>query len=174
MLITLSSWKTSRGYTILFLDFSKAFDFIHRGKVEQILLAYGLLKETYSHNDALWKHESQSSLTGWRHRFLRHCCWSSVRRTINTLSVFNLPSQRTWNVDKCNKRKCLYIKKKARTSRHPAETIMDTDYADDMQATGNISLHMNANKTDYMCFNWKRAIAILKSSENSREVHVPR
>ena len=32
--------------TILFVDFSKAFDSIHRGKMEQILLAYGLLKET--------------------------------------------------------------------------------------------------------------------------------
>ena len=28
--------------TILFVDFSKAFDCIYRGKIEQILLAYGL------------------------------------------------------------------------------------------------------------------------------------
>ena len=32
--------------TILFVDFSKAFDSIHREKMEQILLAYGLPKET--------------------------------------------------------------------------------------------------------------------------------
>ena len=32
--------------TILFIDFSKAFDSINRGKMEQILLAYGLPKET--------------------------------------------------------------------------------------------------------------------------------
>ena len=32
--------------TILFVDFTKAFDSIHRGKMEQILLAYGLPKET--------------------------------------------------------------------------------------------------------------------------------
>ena len=31
---------------ILFVDFAKAFDSIHRGKMEQILLAYGLPKET--------------------------------------------------------------------------------------------------------------------------------
>ena len=31
---------------ILFADFSKAFDSIHRGKMEQILLAYSLPKET--------------------------------------------------------------------------------------------------------------------------------
>ena len=32
--------------TLLFIDFSKAFDSIHGGKMEQILLVYGLLKET--------------------------------------------------------------------------------------------------------------------------------
>ena len=32
--------------TILFVDFTKAFAFIHRGKMEQTLLAYGLSKET--------------------------------------------------------------------------------------------------------------------------------
>ena len=32
--------------TILFVDFTKAFDFIHRRKMEQILLAYDLPKET--------------------------------------------------------------------------------------------------------------------------------
>ena len=32
--------------TILFIDFTKAFDFIHRGKREQILLAYGIPKGT--------------------------------------------------------------------------------------------------------------------------------
>ena len=32
--------------TILFVDFTKAFDYIHRGKMEQILLAYSLPKET--------------------------------------------------------------------------------------------------------------------------------
>ena len=32
--------------TILFVNFTKAFDSIHREKIEQILLAYGLPKET--------------------------------------------------------------------------------------------------------------------------------
>ena len=32
--------------TLLFVDFTKAFDSVHRGKMEQILLAYGLPKET--------------------------------------------------------------------------------------------------------------------------------
>ena len=32
--------------TLLFVDFTKAFDSMHRGKMEQILLVYGLPKET--------------------------------------------------------------------------------------------------------------------------------
>ena len=32
--------------TLLFIDFSEAFDSIQRGKMKQILLGYGLLKET--------------------------------------------------------------------------------------------------------------------------------
>ena len=32
--------------TLIFVDFTKAFDPIHRGKMEQILLAYGIPKET--------------------------------------------------------------------------------------------------------------------------------
>ena len=41
--------------TILFVDFSKAFDFIHRGKMEQILLTYRLPKETVTGIMILYK-----------------------------------------------------------------------------------------------------------------------
>ena len=38
--------------TLLFVDFSKAFNSIHRDKMKQILLAYGLSKKNcHSHND---------------------------------------------------------------------------------------------------------------------------
>ena len=41
--------------TILLVDFSKAFDSIYRGKMEQILLAYGLPKETVTTIMMLYK-----------------------------------------------------------------------------------------------------------------------
>ena len=41
--------------TILFVDFSKTFDSIHRGKMEQILLAYDLPKETVATIMMLYK-----------------------------------------------------------------------------------------------------------------------
>ena len=41
--------------TLSFVDFSKAFDFIHRGKMEQILQAYALPKETVAAIMMLYK-----------------------------------------------------------------------------------------------------------------------
>ena len=41
--------------TLLFVDFTKAFDFIHRGKMELILRAYGLPKETVAAIMILYK-----------------------------------------------------------------------------------------------------------------------
>ena len=78
--------------TILFINFSKAFDFIQRGKMEQILLAYGLSKENYrSHNDAIKKHKSESLLTGWRHWLLWHCSRHATRRHISPIPLYHLP-----------------------------------------------------------------------------------
>ena len=49
---------------LLFVNFSKAFDFIHRGKMEQILLAYSLPKEIGAAIMMLYKkHKSKSPLT---------------------------------------------------------------------------------------------------------------
>ena len=41
--------------TLLFVDLTKAFNSIHRGKMEQILLAYGLTKETGAAITILYK-----------------------------------------------------------------------------------------------------------------------
>ena len=45
--------------TLLFVDFSKAFDFIHRKKMDQILLAYGLRKETVTAIIMLYKNKKE-------------------------------------------------------------------------------------------------------------------
>ena len=68
---------------------------------------------------------------------------------------------------------------KRRSKRYPAKTITDADYADDLallantpnqeetllhsleQAAAGIGLHVNANKTEYMCYNQTGNIATL-------------
>ena len=71
---------------------------------------------------------------------------------------------------------------KERSRRYPAQTITDADYADDIalqantphqteilllgleRAAAGIGLHVNADKTEYMCFNRRDDISILDGS----------
>ena len=82
---------------------------------------------------------------------------------------------------------------KKRSRRYPAKTITDADYADDIallanttnqaetpqhsleQAAAGIGLHVNAHKTEYMCYNQTGDISTLDGiSETSRQIHLPR
>ena len=74
------------------------------------------------------------------------------------------------------------LKKKARSRRYPAETIMDTDYADNLAllvntptqaksllhrqelAARGIGFHVNANETEYLRFEREGATTTLNSS----------
>ena len=79
--------------TLLFVDFTKAFNSIHRGKMEQILLAYCLPKRNRSsNNNSLQKHQSESTFTRWRHRILRHCCRSTTRGHTSPIPLYHLSS----------------------------------------------------------------------------------
>ena len=72
------------------------------------------------------------------------------------------------------------MKENGFSRRYPAQTITDADYADNIallvntpaqaesllhceeQATAGIGLHVNADKTEYMCFNPRGDISTLK------------
>ena len=61
--------------TLLFIDFSKVFDSIHREKIEQILVAYGLPQKTVTAIRMLYSNTKvKFRSTRWRHRLLWHCC----------------------------------------------------------------------------------------------------
>ena len=81
-----------------------------------------------------------------------------------------------------NQRKRFQAKKKERSRRYPTKIITDTDYADDItllanapaqtetllysleRAAAGIDFHVNAHKTEYMCFNLTGDISTLNSS----------
>ena len=86
--------------TLLSVDFSKAFDSIHIGKTEQILLAYGRPKETVTAIMILYKNTNVKVLSLDGDKLLWHCCWCSARRYICSMSVHNLLRLRTSNVDR--------------------------------------------------------------------------
>ena len=72
-----------------------------------------------------------------------------------------------------------YTQEKARSRRYPTQTITDMDYADEIrllahtptqaesllhsldQGAGGIGLHVNSDKTEYMCFNQRGDISTL-------------
>ena len=97
--------------TLFFVDFSKAFDSIQRGKMEQILLVYGLPKKNCYHYDSQQKHRSNCLLTWWLYWSLLHYRWSFAWGYIGTVSVHNLPTLCITNVNTSNERKRLYTKK---------------------------------------------------------------
>ena len=98
--------------TLLFVDFSKAFDSIHRGTMNQILVAYGLPKETVVAIMILYeKNKSKSSLTRWRHRRFWNFRWCVARGHSSTIPIYYLPRLRVSNVDRFNERKQLYFGK---------------------------------------------------------------
>ena len=116
--------------TLLFVDFTKAFESIHRGKLEKILLAYGLPKETVAAIMILYRN---TKVKVWPPNgdteyfdivagvlqgdtlapYLFIICPDYVLRT---------------SIDKI--RENVFELTKKRSRRHPAKTITDADYAD--------------------------------------------
>ena len=154
--------------TLLFVDFTKAFNSIHRGKMEQILLAYGLPKETVAAITILYRNtkvkvRSPDGDTEYfdivagvlqgdalaPYRFI--ICLDYVLRT---------------SIDKIRENGFELTKKRSRG--YPAKTITNGDdiailantpnqaetllHSLELAAAG-IGLHVNAHKTEYMCYN---------------------
>ena len=65
--------------------------------------------------------------------FFNICCWSFARRYIITIFVYYLPGLHTLKINRCNKRKWLFAKKKKQES----EILIDADYADDQVLLAN-------------------------------------
>ena len=119
-----------------------------------------------SNNDSLQKHQSESTFTRWRHGIIRHCCRSTTRRHASPIPLDYV--LRT-SIDKIRENGFELTKK--RSKRYPAKTITDADYADDYallantlnqaetllhsleRAAAGIGLHVNAHKTEHMCYN---------------------
>ena len=164
--------------TLIFVDFTKAFDSIHRGKMEQILLAYGIPKETVAAITILYRNTKIKvrSPDGDTEYFdiiagdtlapyLFIICLDYVLRT---------------SIDKIRENGFELTKKRSR--RYPATTITDADYADDIailantpdqaetllhsleRAAASIGLYVNAHKTEYMCYNQTGDISTLEGT----------
>ena len=168
--------------TILFVNFSKSFDSIHRGKMEQILLAYGLLKETVAAIMMLCKNTKVKvrSPDGDTDYFEIVAGVLQGDTLAPYLFIICLDFVLRISIDKMKDNDLKLAKERSR--RYSTQTITDIDYTDDIallantpaqaktllhsleRAAGGIGLHVSADKTEYMCFNQRGDIFTLNGS----------
>ena len=166
--------------TLLFVDFTKAFDSIHRGNMEQILLAYGIPKETVAAITFLYRNIKVKvrSPDGDTEYFDIVAGVLQGDTLAPYLFIICLDYVLRTSIDKI-KENCFELTKK-RSRRYPATTITDVDYADDIailtntpdqaetllhsleRAATSIGLYVNAHKTEYMCYNQTGYISSLE------------
>ena len=157
--------------TLLFVDFTKAFDSIHRGKMELILLAYGLPKETVAAIMILDRNTKVKvrSPDGDTEYFDIVAGVLQGDTLAPYLFIICLDYMLRTSIDKIRENGFELTKK--RSKRYPTKTITNADYADDLalpantpnqaetllhsleRAAAGIGLHVNAHKTEYMCYN---------------------
>ena len=146
-------------------------DSIHRGKMEQIQLAYGLPKETVAAMTILYRNtQVKVRLPDGDTEY-----FDIVTGVLQgdplapSLFIICLDYVLRISIDKIRENGFELTKKRSR--RHPAKTITDANYADDIAILANTpnqaeallhnleraatgtGLHVNAHKTEYMCYN---------------------
>ena len=168
--------------TTLFVDFTKAFDSIHRGKMEQILLVYGLPEETVAAIMILNRNTKVKVRSpDWHIDYFDIVAGVLQGDTLTPyLFIFCLDYVLRTSIDKIKENSFKLTQKRSR--RYSVETIADANYADDIAllenaaaqaetlpqslewAVAGIALHVNAHKTEYMCLNERVDISTLSSS----------
>ena len=121
--------------TILFVDFSKAFNFIHRGKVEQFLPPNGLPKETVAAIMMLYKNTKVKVCSPHGDTDYFYIIAGVLQRDTLApyLFIIGLDYVLRMSIDNSFK----LTKEINRT--YPIQTIMDTDYANDIVLQANTS-----------------------------------
>ena len=167
--------------TIFFVDFTKAFDSIHRGKIKQILLAYGPPKETAATIIMLYRNTKVKvrSPVGDTDYFSIVAGVLQGDTLASYLFIICVDYVLRTTMDKIKDNGFKLTKKRSR--RYFTQTITDADYAGDIALLANTpdqaktllhslervaadNLDVSAHKTEYMCFNQTGDISSLNCS----------
>ena len=121
--------------TVLFVDFCKAFDSIHRGKVEQILIAYSLSKETVAAIIMLYKNMKVKACfqDGDTDYFDIVACVQQGDTLALCLFIICLDYVLRISIDKMKDSSFKLAKERSR--RYPTQT--DADYVNDIALQAN-------------------------------------
>ena len=118
-------------------DFTMAFDSAHRGKMEQILLAYGIPKETVAAITILYRNTKVKvrSPDGDTDYFDILAGILKGDTLAPYLLIICLDEVLTTSIDTIKENGFELTKKRSR--RHPAKAITDANYADDIAVMAN-------------------------------------
>ena len=165
--------------TLLFVDFTKAFDSIHRGKMKQILLAYDLPKETVAAITILYRNTKVKVRSPDADTEYFDIVAGVLQGDTLAPYLFIICLDYVLRISIGKIRENGFEMTKKRSRMYPAKTITDADYADDRgilantpnqaetllhsleRAVAGIGLHVNAHKTEYMCYNHTGDISTL-------------
>ena len=167
---------------ILFVDFSKAFDSIHRGKIAEILQAYGIPNETITAIMMLYRNtKAMAQSPDGDTDFFNVVAGVLQGDTLAPfLFILTIDYVLRTSVDKLNN--FGFTLEKAKSRRYPAKKITDANYADDLalfsdkiddaeslfhaveEAAARIGLYVNAKKTEYVCYKQNGEIKDLKGT----------
>ena len=170
--------------TILFLDFSRAF--IHRGKMVQILLAYGLPKETIAAIIKLYRNTKVKVCSAERNTGYFDIEASVVQGDTLApyLFIICLDYVLRTSIDKIKENGFKLTKERSR--KYPTHTITDVDYAEDIallantpaqaetlqhsleRAAAGICFQVKADKRECTFFNQRGDISTLSGSSLKR------
>ena len=163
---------------LLFIDFSKAFDSIHRGKMKEILLAYGIPEETVAAIMMLYQNtRSMVRSPDGDTDFFDIIAGVLQGDTLAPyLFIICLDYVLMKALDKNSE--LGFTLQEQRSRRYPAVKITDVDYADDLavltnnvqdamsllhkieEAASEIGLYINAKKTEYIIVNLDQTIEL--------------
>ena len=173
--------KSTTSHT-LFVEFTKAFNSIHRGKMELILLAYGLPEETVTAIMMLYRNTKVKARSpdGDTDYFDIVAGALQGDTFASYLFIVCLDYVLRASIDKMKENGFKLTKERSR--RYSVKTITDIDYADEIALLANIptqaetplhcleragagiGLHVNTHKMEYMCFNQRGDISTLNDS----------
>ena len=147
--------------------------------MEQILQAYGLPEETVAAIMILYRNTKVKVLSPDGDTEYFGIVAGVLQRDTLAPYLFIICLDYVLRTSINNIRENGFVLTKKRSRRYPAKTITNADYADDIvllantpnqaetllhsleRATAGIGLHVNAHKTEFMCFNQKGNISTL-------------
>ena len=169
---------------LLFVDFSKAFDSIHRQKMKQILLAFKIPEETV--NAIMMLYINTKSMVRSPDGDTDFFEITSGVLQGDTLAPYLFVICLDYILRKAldSDKELGFTLVEYKSRRHPAVKITDADYADDLaiisdylsdssallhkleEAASEIGLYVNAKKTEFICYNQQHTSTI-KSYQNN-------